>query len=257
VRRCKCPKVSDWAADLEASLSQDAKGVIGRKRQRGGTNQFWSGAGVVTAGNVTVYVGPAKFLSDNRDHLLSYETRTGRCWLGTVGFDTLEWLEVGRLPFQPGARLPGAWVGWFRNPPGSISMQSLILYDADRRDWWYGFFHQPQSPLGGPEVVWKQLGNTAGFGDLLDGRHLIFCGRIDASYQDSILFNYVADGNWFHGTGISDRLDWQLVGNTRGFGDLADSKHLFRQGYFPWDDPRGRYWSGSFSTTLWMETGGC
>ena len=195
-----------------------------------------SGSGAVTLGDTVGYIGPALFLDDGRDRLLSYEARTGRCWLGTVNLNQLQWAEVGNLPFTLGARLPGAWVGSFLPQlPGQISQHGILLYDTDRRDWWYGFLRRLEGTFG--QLIWNFLGNTTGFGDLLDGRHLIRSGLFHPSPQDyfsSILFNYVVDGNWFHGTVTPQSLDWRLVANTRGFGDLLDGRHIIVQAFFPW-----------------------
>lgn len=51
--------------------------------------------------------------------------------------------------------------------------------------------------------------------------------------QISVLFNYADDGNWWLGeidTGLTQR--WNLVGNTRAFGNLVSIHHLIIPGYF-------------------------
>lgn len=137
-------------------------------------------------------------------------------------------------------------------------------YQADRADflgfdqdqnWWLGTLNDNQ--LG-----WRWVGNTSGFGDLRDGEHFFFGADFLGLGVHQILFHYRGDKNWWLG-GLDDKLSlqWTFVGNTKGFGDLFDGRHLIRIGNFARHEPArmdllfhyaddGNWWSGSMDAPL-------
>jgi len=103
---------------------------------------------------------------------------------------------------------------------------------------------------------WQRAGNTAGFGQIADGRPF-WTGNFDGQGGDDILFYFPGDQNWwlgrFDGNGA---LNWQRAGNTAGFGQVADGRPFWTgnfdgQGgddilfYFPGDH---NWWLGRVST---------
>ena len=96
-------------------------------------------------------------------------------------------------------------------------------------NWWRGV-------LTAEGLRWSTVGNTAGFGNLLDERHPMWVGDFDGDDRDEALFHYAGDGNWWLG-GMSfgravRRLAWTGAGNTSGFGHLLDRQHKFWTGRF-------------------------
>jgi hypothetical protein len=67
-------------------------------------------------------------------------------------------------------------------------------------------------------------GNTAGFGQVWDGRPF-WVGNFDGGVADRMLFYSPFDQNWrlgrFNSNGV---LSWTLVGNTASLGQVADGR---------------------------------
>lgn len=84
----------------------------------------------------------------------------------------------------------------------------------------------------GHELTWHLVGNTRGFGNLLDGHHPVYIGDFTGAGRQEVLFYYNGDSNWWLGTITGGALNWQLVGNTRGFGNLLDGSHPVHIGDF-------------------------
>src|SRR5947199_78151 len=90
-----------------------------------------------------------------------------------------------------------------------------------------------------------------GFGNMTDGR-LIWVGDFSGQGKTEVLFFFPGDNNWWLGTHNGNELAWALVGNTAGFGPMADGRPIWignfsGQGkaevlfFFPGDPTR---WSG-------------
>jgi hypothetical protein len=86
----------------------------------------------------------------------------------------------------------------------------------------------------GQRLMWIRSGNSLGFGNLADGRHLLVVGDFQGYYRDVLLMNYSVDGNWFLADWYNNATlqPWTLVGNTRGFGNVVDGNHGFWVGRF-------------------------
>ena len=99
-------------------------------------------------------------------------------------------------------------------------------------------------------MSWKLAGNTAGFGQVWDGRPF-WVGNFDGQGGGDVLFYYPGDQNWwlgrFDGNGA---LGWNLAGNTTGFGDVADGRP------FGSGTSTARAATTSCSTTRATRTGG-
>jgi hypothetical protein len=92
----------------------------------------------------------------------------------------------------------------------------LLFYYPESGQWWLGSFSNQQ-------LHWRLADNTAGFGNLLQG-HKFWVGNFTSLQQLDLLFYYPGDGNWWLGRFTQTRLNWKLVGNTAGFGNLADGR---------------------------------
>lgn len=65
-----------------------------------------------------------------------------------------------------------------------------------------------------------------GFGNLADKRPF-FTGDFNGDGKKEILFYYPGDGNWWLGTFVGNTINWALVGNTSGFGNLSDGRPIW------------------------------
>src|SRR2546421_516055 len=66
---------------------------------------------------------------------------------------------------------------------------------------------------------------------LVAGGRLLFVGVLMGTGGTDILFYYPGDFNWWLGSIVNGQLTWSLVGNTAGFGQVADGRP-FWTGYF-------------------------
>jgi Matrixin len=120
-------------------------------------------------------------------------------------------LADGR-PFFAGNFLGTGWLSFDRQ---------LLFYSPGDFTWWLGTFSS------GGQLTWTLAGNTAGFGDLADGRPF-WTGKFEGTGATSVLFYTPGDHNWWLGSFSSGgQLSWKLVGNTAGFGGLADGRPFF------------------------------
>jgi hypothetical protein len=77
-------------------------------------------------------------------------------------------------------------------------------------------------------MMWQLMNNSAGFGNLDDGQHLVWTGNFAGKGDAQVLVYYDIDGNWWLGDFAGG--GWQHVNNTAGFGNLNDGRHLFWTG---------------------------
>ena len=136
---------------------------------------------------------------------------------------------------------------WIADFNGGGTEDVLFYYPGDH-NWWLGTL-----PPGG-QLSWQHVGNTAGFGNVADGRPFWIEDFTGGGGKD-VLFYYPGDHNWWLGSISGGALTWQNVGNTVGFGNLADGRPIWI-GYFSnftrpevlFHVPRdGNWWLGSFS----------
>lgn len=131
-------------------------------------------------------------------------------WGAMVCYDGLGNLDDGR-PFFEGTFTTSSWL--------TYSRQLLFNYPGDG-NWWLGSFDATG------KLTWQLVGNTAGFGDLGDGRP-IWCANFTGSGGTDVLFYFPGDSNWWLGEFSGTSLNWRLVGNTAGFGNLHDGRPIF------------------------------
>jgi hypothetical protein len=146
------------------------------------------------------------------------------------------------------------WTGDFNGDGKS----EILFYTPADANWWLGTFT-------GSTLTWTFAGNTAGFGNLADGRP-IWAADFTASGSLDILFYFPGDRNWWVGQfGGNNQLVWSLAGNTTGFGQVWDGRPLWVGDftgdgkadvlfYFPGDH---NWWLGSFQGTqlIWTFAG--
>ena len=95
----------------------------------------------------------------------------------------------------------------------------MLFYDANDSNWWLRDF------AGGS---WQEMDNTALLGNLNDGQHLFTIGDFTGNSNEQVLFYDANDSSWWLGDFAGG--GWHRVGNTAGFGNLNDGRHLFWTG---------------------------
>jgi hypothetical protein len=111
---------------------------------------------------------------------------------------------------------------WTADFSGDGREDVLFFYPGDH-NWWLGRLESGQ-------FAWSHIGNTAGFGQVADGRP-IWTGRFSAPDRREVLFYYPGDHNWWLGHFDGGQLAWRLVGNTAGFGNMADGRPIWTGGF--------------------------
>ena len=149
------------------------------------------------------------FTGSGHTEVLFYYPGDGNWWLGTITGTTLNWGLVGNTKgFGNTSHYP-TWIGAFSGPGRS----EVLFYSPGDHNWWLG-------TITGTTLNWTLVGNTAGFGNLADGRPF-WTGDFTGSGHTEVLFYYPGDGNWWLGTITGTTLNWGLVGNTKGFGNTS------------------------------------
>jgi hypothetical protein len=99
----------------------------------------------------------------------------------------------------------------------------------------------------GSGFAFASAGNLAGFGSLLDGRHVTFAGDFTGDGRSDLLFYYAGDGNWWLGRSTGSGFEFGVASNTRGFGDLLGPSHRLLRGDFDGDGRAdvGFYYAGN------------
>jgi hypothetical protein len=139
------------------------------------------------------------------------------------------------------------WIGDFA---ADAKSEVLFYYPGDK-NWWLGRFD------AAGQLSWNFAGNTAGFGQVGDGRPF-WIGNFAGDGKADVLFYYPGDKNWWLGRfDATGTLSWTLAGNTAGFGQVWDGRP-FWTGDFTGDGRReilfyypgdGNWWLGRFPTT--------
>jgi len=146
--------------------------------------------------------------------------------------------------------LGNSWIADFTGDGRS----DVLFYLRSRMTWYLGSW-------GTGSLVWTQVGDTTGFGQVGDGRP-VWVGDFDGDGAAEILFYYPGDGNWWLGGVTGGQLQWSLVSNTLGgipgdpdFGQMSDGRPIWTGNfsrkdateilfYFPGDD---NWWLATWS----------
>ena len=189
----------------------------------------------------------ADFTGSGTWEVLFYYPGDMNWWLGSFNNGTLTWNLAGNT-----RGFGQVWDGrpfWIGDFNGDGKSDVLFHFPGDH-NWWLGTF-------SGTTLSWSLAGNTAGFGNVADGRP-IWAADFAGVAKTDILFYFPGDRNWWLGQfGSNGQLSWSLAGNTAGFGQVWDGRPFwvkdFNGGgkadvlfYFPGD---GNWWIGSFSGT--------
>lgn len=188
-----------------------------------GDNNWWLGS--IASGQLTwEFVGKSQIgnVNDGRPVWTGYFSNLTRAevlvywppdhlwYLGTFSGNQLTWRSVGTFDGEH-----PIWVDDF-NGDGRTE---VLFYGQRDHNWWMG-------SISGGSLTWRLVGNTAGFGNLNDGRP-IWSGYFRGVFQADLLFYHPGDHNWWMGVFNGSTFNWQFVGNTSGFGNLNDGRPLW------------------------------
>ncbi len=185
------------------------------------------------------------FNGDGKSEILFYTPGDRNWWLGTFNGNTIVWSLAGNTSgFGNLADRRPIWAGDF----AGTGRTDILFYSPGDRNWWLGQFG-----LNG-QLSWTLAGNTAGFGQVFDGRP-IWVGDFTGDGKVDVLFYFPGDHNWWLGSFQGTQLNWRLAGNTAGFGNVADGRPIWiadftgsgnREVLFYYPGDRN-WWLGSFN----------
>ena len=167
-----------------------------------------------TDGRHAFYTGDID--GDHKTDAIVYDGNDQRWRIGRSDGDALTW----RL-LSPGNGVANLLDGRHRVSIGDYDgdgKSDVLVYSAADGSWRLG-------AADGGALTWRLLGNTGGFGDLLDGSHAFFDGDWNGDGRRDVLFFYNGDGNWWMGVSSGTALSWHLAGNGNSFGNLIDRSH--------------------------------
>lgn len=187
------------------------------------------------------------FRGTGRAEVLFYYPGDDNWWIGSFDGTNLTWSLAGNTAGFGHGINDGRpfWIGRFVQ----ADRDSVLFYYPGDDNWWVGTFI-------GNSLTWAFAGNTAGFGHGINDGRPFWIGRFVYAGQDSVLFYYPGDDNWWLGTWSGGQLAWSFAGNTSGFGHgISDGRPFWvgrflqagRSGvlfYFPGD---GNWWNGIHS----------
>ena len=140
----------------------------------------------------------------------------------------LQWSYVGNT-IEFGHGINDGRPFWIGNFTGANKAEVLFYYPGDD-NWWLGSI-DPTQPIGN-ELQWLLVGNTAGFGHGINDGRPFWIGNFTGVNKDEILFYTPGDDNWWLGSIFLNQLQWELVGNTVGFGHGINDGRPFWIGNF-------------------------
>src|SRR5262249_40374226 len=163
------------------------------------------------------------FNGDGRADILFYSYDTDDWWLGTFPDPTNKIkLDLVDNTIGFGHNLNDGRPFWTGNFSRADPTQ-ILFYHPGTRNWWVGTYD-------GAQLSWTDAGNTAGFGDVWDGRPFCICD-FNADKREVFLL-YLHDAlpisdDWWLGTfpDSTNKIKLALAGNTIGFGhNLNDGR---------------------------------
>ena len=180
-----------------------------------------AGFGNLNDANHKIWFGD--FTGAGRTQVMFYYAGDGHWWLGDMQGGQLQWSLVSQSAGF-GNLLDGQHPIWFGNFTGAGRTQVMFYYAGDGH-WWLG-------DIQGGQLQWSLASQSAGFGNLLDGQHPIWFGDFTGAGRTQVMFYYAGDGNWWLGDIQGGQLQWSLVSQSAGFGNLNDANHKIWFGDF-------------------------
>jgi GxGYxYP putative glycoside hydrolase C-terminal domain/GxGYxYP third domain/GxGYxYP_N second domain/FG-GAP-like repeat/GxGYxYP_N 1st domain len=247
----------DGKTDVLFYFNGDGNWWLGRSD---GTNLTWTGAGNskgfgdLLDGSHALYDGD--FDGDGKRDVMFYYQDDGAWWLGRSDGAQLAWTKAadskgfGNLLSADHRILTGDF--------DHDGKTDVLFHYAGDGAWWMG-------TSAGTTLTWHQAGTTTG-ADLLDWSHRLYAADLDGDHDTDVLAYDETTGDWTVGRSDGDQLTWQVVGNTAGYGNLADPSRLLFVGDFDGDGTReplfydrgdGDWWMGRSSGTAltWHQAG--
>jgi Thermolysin metallopeptidase, alpha-helical domain/Thermolysin metallopeptidase, catalytic domain len=180
-----------------------------------------AGFGNLLDGQHPVWI--ADFKGAGHAQIMFYYAGDGNWWLADMINGQLQWSLVSQTAGF-GNLLDGQHPIWIADFTSSGHAQIMFYYAGDG-NWWL-------ADLVGGQLQWSLVSQSAGFGNLLDGQHPIWIADFTGARHAQIMFYYAGDGNWWLADMIGGQLQWNLVSQTAGFGNLLDGQHPFWLGDF-------------------------
>jgi hypothetical protein len=165
-----------------------------------------SGFGNLLDGQHQFWVG--HFNGSGPAQVMFYYAGDSNWWLGVMQGGSLSWSL-----FDNTARFGNLLDGQHEFFTGDFigeGIDLMLFYNAGDGNWWL----RAGSLLG---FGWVQVGNTAGFGNLLDGQHRFWTGDFTGAGHQQVLFYYSGDTHWWLGDIEEGSLTWTLVSDGSGF----------------------------------------
>ena len=186
-----------------------------------GDCQYWPPLGNWLDGQHARWLGD--FTGAGHAQVMMYSSSDGRWWLGNMVGSALNWSVVSQSAGF-GNLLDGKHPIWIGDFTGAGHSQVMFYYSGDGH-WWLG-------DMDGGTLNWSLVSQSAGFGNLLDGKHPIWLGDFTGAGHLQVMFYYSGDGHWWLGNMAGGALNWSLVSQSAGFGNLLDGKHPIWLGDF-------------------------
>jgi hypothetical protein len=144
--------------------------------------------------------------------LVAYDGVTMDWWLASWDGSVLNWAQAANS--SPLGQLGDGRPIWAGEFTGS-GHTDLLFYFPVNGDWFVG-------TISGSQLSWGNVGNTHGFGDT--SHDPTWIGSFSGPGQDEVLFYSPGDFKWWLGTINGGQLSWADVGDTHGFGQVADGR---------------------------------
>lgn len=157
------------------------------------------------------------FNGDGRSEFLFHNLVDQTWWLGRWNSQAMGWTRAGDT--SGFGKVGDGRPIWIADFAGTGRTDVLFYFPGDSR-WWLGQFDAAD------QLQWTDAGDTAGFGNVGDGRP-IWTGDFTGDGRTDVLFYFPGDHNWWLGSFTSTALSWRAVGNTQGFGNLADGRPIW------------------------------
>ena len=189
-------------------------------RQHDGGQLQWSlvsqsaGFGNLIDGQHPIWIGD--FTGAGHQQVMFYYRGDGNWWLGNMNGGQLQWSLVSQSAGF-GNLIDGQHPIWIGDFTGAGHQQVMFYYRGDG-NWWLG-------NMNGGQLQWSLVSQSAGFGNLIDGQHPIWIGDFTGAGHQQVMFYYRGDGNWWLGNMNGGQLQWSLVSQSAGFGNLIDGQH--------------------------------